>query len=88
MPEALKQDKLHFRQLDSHLFEVTRDTLYHGFYLSKGYRLKLEESGVEEILDAYSIVRNSNLQLDNIILYHLDDDVLKQVDLAKLLEKL
>lgn len=88
MPEALKQDKLHFRQLDSHLFEVTRDTLYYGFYLSKGYRLKLEESGVEEILDAYSIVRNSNLQLDNIILYHLDDDVLKQVDLAKLLEKL
>ncbi|GAA0890653.1 hypothetical protein GCM10009122_03320 [Fulvivirga kasyanovii] len=87
-PEALKQDKLHFRQLDSHLFEVTRDTLYHGFYLSKGYRLKLEESGVDEILDSYSIVKHSELQLNNIILYHLDDDVLKQVDLAKLLEKL
>ncbi|MBL6448584.1 hypothetical protein JMN32_19895 [Fulvivirga sp. 29W222] len=88
MPEALKEDSLHFRQLDNHLFEVTRDTLYHGFYLSKGYRLKLEESGVEEILDAYSIVRDSKLKLNNVILYHLDDDVLIQVDLAKLLEKI
>ena len=88
MPETLNNDKLHFRQLDRHLYEVTRDTLYHGFYLSKGYRLKLEESGVDEILDAYAIVKNSELQLNNIILYHLDDGVLKQLDLTKLLEKL
>ncbi len=74
----------HFRVLNDHLLEVTRDTLYKGFYLSPGYKLKFEELKEEEIISAYQVVKRSRLKVAGVIFYHLDDESLKKINLAQI----
>ncbi len=81
-------DRYHFEQVTPTLFEVKNDTLYSGFYLSKGYQIKLEEADEEEIIAAYALIKDSQLKTSGVIFYHLADAVLADIELDKLLEKL
>ena len=86
--ESLALDTLHFQKINDHLFTVIRDTLYKGFYLSPGYTLKLEDSSENEIIHSYDVLRESRLDLKDIIFYHLDDDALRQINLNELILQL
>lgn len=85
---SLIKDTIYFQRLEEHLFEVTKDTLYKGFYLSPGYTLKLENVKEEEILNAYQIVKKSKLDMRDIIFYHLDDYALQPFNFERLIQQL
>ena len=85
--EVLANDT-HFRQLDPLNFEIIKDTLYKGFFLSKGYRLKLEELKATEIIAAYQTIKNSQLKTNEIIFYHLDKKSLLSIQIKDLISQL
>ncbi|WP_324028217.1 hypothetical protein QSV08_09880 [Maribacter sp. BPC-D8] len=78
----------HFKKVDETNFSILKDTLYKGFYLSKGYNLKLEELSEKEIITSYKTVKNSKLNIDDVIFYHLDDNALNSLDLEKIITEL
>ncbi|MCZ4695751.1 hypothetical protein DWB61_13570 [Ancylomarina euxinus] len=84
---VLEKDS-HFKQINSTNFEVVKDTLYKGFYLAKGYNLKLENVEQSEITASYDLIKQSKLHTDGIIFYHLDDRSLLNYDLKNTIEKL
>lgn len=86
-PENLENDP-NFRRLDDMNFEVLSDTLYKGFYLSKGHRLKAEIVRESEVVKAYHTVKNSQLNLKETIFYHLDEASLNKINLKEILEQL
>lgn len=85
---TILENDTHFRKTDNNNFTVVKDTLYKGFFLSKGYNLKLEELKEAEIIKSYKIIRESNLITNEIIFYHLDDNALKNTNLFELIKKL
>jgi hypothetical protein len=78
----------HFKKLDDINFTVKIDTLYKGFYLSKGFNLKLEETNEKEIIASYKTIKKSQLKTTNIIFYHLDEQALSTMDLKKIINNL
>lgn len=84
---TLEKDS-HFKKIDAINFKVVADTLYKGYYLSKGYSLKLEEIDESEIIESYRAVKESKLVTDEIILYHLNEESLSDINLSKLIENL
>lgn len=86
--KKLESDNIHFTQLTNILFEVKSDTLFNGFYLSKGYRLKLEEVSEEETINTYKIIKTSNLNISKVIFYHLDDNAISKTNISKLISEL
>jgi len=78
----------HFEQIDATNFKLVKDTLYKGFYLVKGYNLKLEEVKSSEISASYELIKDSKLKTDGLIFYHLDDRSLSNYDLKNTIEKL
>ena len=64
-----------FDQLSDNIFKPKRDTLYKGFYINSGFRLKTETPDVDEIIASYKFLKKSKLNLsDKVILYHLDNN--------------
>ncbi len=86
-PKMLAND-LHFKQLDSQNFEIVKDTLYKGFFLSKGFRLKLEELKATEVIAAYQTIKKSKLKTNEIIFYHLDKKSLSTIQIKDLISQL
>lgn len=84
----LESNKKHFTQESENVFHVKKDTLYHGYYLSEGYKLKIEESSEEEIIQSYSCLKNSNIKIDGVIFYHLDDPILSGTPLDQIIRAL
>jgi len=84
----LLENDPHFKQIDATNFKLVKDTLYKGFYLAKGYNLKLEEVKLSEIGTSYDIIKESKLRTDGIIFYHLDDRSLLNYNLKNTIEKL
>ncbi len=78
----------HFKTIDATNFQVVKDTLYKGFYMSEGFNLKLEEISESEILSAYEVIQNSQLKIDEIIFYHLDETSLKNINFKDLMNNL
>jgi hypothetical protein len=78
----------HFTKIDDNNFKVVEDTLYKGFYLTKGFNLKLEEINQNEIVNSYKIIKQSELNIDEIIFYHLDDESLKNVNIETIIKAL
>ncbi|MDE5422076.1 hypothetical protein L3073_07625 [Ancylomarina sp. DW003] len=83
----LENDR-HFKQISSNNFQVVADTLYKGFYLAKGYNLKLEDIKTSELVSSYNIIKESQLNTDEIIFYHLDNTSLLKHNLTSTIEKL
>jgi hypothetical protein len=83
----LENDR-HFKKLNHSNFEIAIDTLYKGFYLSKGFQLKLEELSETEIINSYHTIKESKLNIDETIFYHLDDSSLSNFSLKNIIEKL
>ncbi|MDM8160874.1 hypothetical protein QUH73_13705 [Labilibaculum sp. K2S] len=78
----------HFKQVDVKNFQVVKDTLCKGFYLSEGYEIKLEELSVAEIVNSYQTIKESKLITNGIIFYHMDEKSLSNINLSELVEKL
>lgn len=78
----------HFFQIDANNYRVVADTLFNGFYLSKGYHIKIDEINESEILGAYKVVKDSRIVMDEIIFYHLDEQILTRMDLNKIIREL
>lgn len=85
---TLFENDRHFKQIGASNFEVVKDTLYKGFYLSEAYGIKLEELAVSEIIDSYKTIKESKLITNEILFYHLDDKSLSNINLSELVEKL
>lgn len=78
----------HFKKQNDLCYEVVKDTLFKGFYLSEGFYLKVEESKQQEVIDSYRTIKNSNLNTFEIILYHLDKNQLSTTDYPLIVQEL
>ena len=78
----------HFKIVDNLNLMVVKDTLYKGFFLSKGYNLKFEEINETVITESFRIIKNSNLKINEVIFYHLDEKSLSNINLKEIIEKL
>ena len=78
----------HFKIVDNLNLMVVKDTLYKGFFLSKGFNLKFEEINETVITESFRIIKNSNLKINEVIFYHLDEKSLSNINLKKIIEKL
>lgn len=83
-----KTDTEHFKKVTETLYIVTKKILYKGQYLYKGFTIKLEESTIDEIVKSYESIKNSKLNINSTILYHLDDTSLEDFNLTALLQQL
>jgi len=84
----LYENDNHFKVIDHNNFKVVKDTLYKGFFLSSGFNLKLEDINQTEIIKSYQIIEESELNIDEIIFYHLDKHSLSNIDIKTLINKL
>jgi hypothetical protein len=78
----------HFEQLENNLFKVVSDTLYKGFHLTQGFTLKLEEISSNQVMASYNHINKSELNIDEIIFYHLDDYALNALNVLSLIKDL
>jgi len=85
---GLKNDQTHFKEENSNLYRVEKDTLYKGFYLSVGNQIKLEEITHNEIVKSYDCIENSKIKVGELVFYHLDTTVINQISINKLLLEL
>jgi len=86
--DMIKNDSEHFEKETETVYKVKKKILYKGQYLYEGFKLKIEESNIEEIVKSYEIIKNSSLTINDVILYHLDEETLSEFKLQELLEKL
>lgn len=86
--ETVTADQVHFAKISETVFDVKKDTLLKGFYLSEGYSLKFEESTEEEIIKSYKLIKNSKLDYSGVVFYHLDDAVLSTIDVKRIIKSL
>ncbi|MDQ8748968.1 hypothetical protein BAS06_00545 [Elizabethkingia miricola] len=68
--ENLKADPK-FKKVAEHIYQVEEDHFYEGFYLSKGFQIKVEEISQKD-LDQVKGFLSKKLNNYNIIYYHLD----------------
>ncbi len=85
---SILENDIHFKKIDKMNFSIIKDTLYKGFYLSEGYNLKLEELTEDEIIASYKTVKNSKLNITELVFYHLDERALKSINLNKIIDQL
>lgn len=78
----------HFQKDGTHTFKVVKDTLYKGFFLTPGFKLKPEIVPTEDIISSYQTIKTSNISMKNTIFYHLDEACLLNHDLIKIIESL
>ena len=76
--QLFNQDTNHFVKLSDHIYSVVSDTLYKGFYLSVNDQIKLEMSDSDVLRKSYQIIKNSQINIDEVIFYHLDTALIQQ----------
>ncbi|WP_299716169.1 hypothetical protein [uncultured Tenacibaculum sp.] len=86
--EDFKKDTIHFKNVGKNQFKVIKKTLYKGHYLYKDFMIKLEKTNSDEIVICNDLVRNSNLNIRNTILYHLDETEIQEQNFKKLRTRL
>lgn len=77
-----------FKFENEKLYRVVKDTIYKGFYLNEGFKIKLDQIKANDVIEAMRIIQNSKLTTDEIIFYHLDEATLQQIDLQKIIDEL
>ena len=71
-------------QIADNLFEVNNDFVFHGIYLNKGFKIKVEEVSPELLSEAKEYL-NAKIKTDyNIVYYHLDAPFLEQFSIEQL----
>ncbi|WP_055445805.1 hypothetical protein [Lacinutrix mariniflava] len=85
---SVLESDFHFKKVDKTNFQVVKDTLYKGFYLSKGYNLKIEELNETEVINSYKTIKDSKLDVNELIIYHLDQNSLSNINLKSMLKQL
>lgn len=83
--DDFKKDTVHFEKINKTTYRVLKKKLYKGHYLYKGFLLKLEKTPIEEIKKCNDLIKNSSLNIQNTILYHLDENEIKQQNFKKLI---
>lgn len=78
----------YFSKIAPNRYQVIADTFCKGFYLSQGYTLEVEELSEGEVVEAFQKLESSQLDLRNIIFYHLDDRVLNSINVEKIIIEL
>ncbi len=86
--QLFKNDNIHFESLHSRVYKVAKDTLYKGFYLSVDDQVKLEESNPEEIIKSFCEINNSNINIGEVIFYHLDSSFVTQNSVDEIISHL
>lgn len=61
-----------FRWIEKGLFEVEKDTFLHGIYLSKGFRVKVEEIRPDQLKEIIIFLDKKTKKSFHLIYYHLD----------------
>lgn len=61
-----------FKQISPLVYEIQKDSLIHGFYVTKGCQFKTEKTTKKEVLESLDIIRKSNLSIEEVVFYHLD----------------
>lgn len=78
----------YFSKNNNQTYTCTQDTLIFGFYLEKGYTLKIEDSSKDNIVESYKLIKNSNLHTKSILFYHLDSASLQNYDVQSIISEL
>jgi hypothetical protein len=73
--ENLLQNK-NFKPISNSEFEVLTDDFYFGIYMSKGFRIKVEEISQEDLHETLAFL-NKKLPTFEIVYYHLDSQFIK-----------
>lgn len=84
----LEESKNIFRKMNENVYVVRKDTLFKGFYLSKGFTLKIDSVDFNEIEKSYGFIKESKLKIGNTILYRLDDQLINKLNFNKIIEKI
>lgn len=84
----LEESKNIFRKINENVYVVRKDTLFKGFFLSKGFTLKIDSVDFNEIEKSYSFIKESKLKIGNTILYRLDDQLINKLNFNKIIEKI
>ncbi len=82
--EDLKNHPRHFKEVSDGTYEVIADTIYRTFALSPGMQLQVEESEISAINESLEVIRNSNLVINDYILYHLDSTSITNINLSEI----
>jgi hypothetical protein len=69
-----------FRRISTNNFEVLKDDFYFGIYLSKGFRVKIENVSQKDLDETLAFI-NGKLTFYNIIYYQLDNRFIKNYKL-------
>lgn len=83
IPESLT-DPTAFSQIGPHHFKPKKDTLYHGFFISPNFDLKTEQVPEHDLLKGIDILKNTKLNLNSIIYYHLDENCINTYNISKI----
>ncbi len=86
--EELEATPSHFEREGEGRYKVLKDTLFKGFYLYEGYRLKPERVEKEDILRSYRMVEKSGLKTERLIFYHLEGSLLQKKSPHSIVEAL
>lgn len=86
--KLFESDTIHFVARNKYVFEIKKDTLYKGFYLTVGDQLKLEELTNKDIVNSYKTVKNSDLNINGVTFYHLDSALIQKEKMDFLLKQL
>ena len=78
--EELMQNK-NFRKINEHNFEVLKDDFYFGMYLSKGFKIKVEEIPEKDILESIKFINEKLKYKPLLIYYHLDERFTKNYNI-------
>jgi hypothetical protein len=73
-----------FKELEKDRFEVTDDVFFRGFYLNKGFKIKLEAIRPEVLQEAKTYLNRQIKQDFRLVYYHLDEPFLEQYTLDNL----
>ncbi len=84
--ENIEKDKTHFNKINNSLYKVKKDTLFKGFYLSPGYQIKIEKLQEKDVIESYKIVKSSKMNIPDVIFYHLDDNVISNINLNSIIK--
>ena len=83
IPESLT-DTTAFSPIKPHHFIPKKDTLYHGFFISPNFELKTEQVPEKDLIEGINIIKNTKLNINSIIYYHLDEDCINSYNISKI----